>query len=200
MSRSEYLGAYSQLISSKPALGALGYVFFVSAANDNLFVVYGAWLEKSFGLGIVALGLGTSLIGVAELAGEGLTAAVADRFGLKCSVVAGLGLSVLSYFALPFLDTSLTAALTGLAILFFIYEFTLVTSLSLCTEMLPRLRATMMSGFFATAGMGRVLGALMGGAVWHAGGILATGCVSGGLTFLGLLCLMRGLKGWDQKS
>ena len=56
----------------------------------------------------------------------------------------------------------------------------------------------MMSGFFATAGIGRVLGALMGGAVWQAGGILATGCISGGLTFLGLLCLMFGLKGWDQ--
>jgi predicted MFS family arabinose efflux permease len=88
--------------------------------------------------------------------------------------------------------------LTGLAILFFIFEFTMVTSLSLCTEILPGFRATMMSGFFATAGIGRVLGALMGGAVWQAGGILATGCVSGGLTFLGMLCLMRGLKGWQS--
>ena len=194
----EYLGAYSQLIANKPALGALGYVFFISAANDNLFVVYGAWLEKSFGLGIVALGLGTSLIGVAELLGEGLTAAVSDRIGLKRALVTGLSLSVLSYFALPFLDMSLTAALTGLAVLFFIFEFTMVTSLSLCTEILPGFRATMMSGFFATAGIGRVFGALMGGAVWQAGGILATGCISGVLTFLGMLCLLRGLKGWRR--
>ncbi|MBC2713330.1 MAG: MFS transporter [Desulfosarcina sp.] len=174
-SPSEYLGAYSRLISNKPALGALGYAFFISAANDNLFVVYGAWLEKGFGLGIVALGLGTSLIGVAELVGEGLTAAISDRFGLKRAVITGLILSILSYFALPFLDMSLTTAMTGLAILFFTFEFTIVTSLSLCTEMLPGFRATMMSGFFAAAGIGRVLGALMGGAVWHAGGILATG-------------------------
>ena len=196
----EYLGAYSRLIANKPALGALGYVFFISAANDNLFVVYGAWLEKSFGLGIVALGLGTSLIGAAELLGEGLTAAVSDRFGLKRALIAGLSLSVLSYVALPFLDTSLTAALTGLAILFFIFEFTMVTSLTLCTEILPGFRATMMSGFLATAGIGRVLGALMGGAVWQAGGILATGCISGILTFLGMLCLLRGLKEWDKGS
>ncbi|WP_372678174.1 MFS transporter, partial [Desulfosarcina sp.] len=198
ISPAEYLGAYSRLIANKPALGALGYVFFTSAANDNLFVVYGAWLEKSFGLGIVALGLGTSLIGVAELLGEGLTAAVSDRFGLKRALIVGLSLSVLSYVALPFLDTSLTASLTGLAILFFIFEFTMVTSLTLCTEILPGFRATMMSGFFATAGIGRMVGALMGGAVWQAGGILATGCLSGGLTFLGMLCLMRGLKGWDR--
>jgi DHA1 family inner membrane transport protein len=87
------------------------------------------------------------------------------------------------------LASSLTAAWTGLAILFFIFEFTMVTSISLCTEILPGFRATMMSGFFATAGIGRVLGALMGGAVWQAGGILATGCISGGLTVLGLVCL-----------
>jgi len=198
VSPSEYLGAYARLIANKPALGALGYVFFVSAANDNLFVVYGAWLEKSFGLGIVALGLGTSLIGVAELAGEGLTATISDRFGLKRAIIVGLSLSVLSYFSLPFLDTSLTAAMTGLAILFFIYEFTLVTSLTLCTEILPGFRATMMSAFFATAGVGRALGALMGGAVWKTGGMLATGCISGVLTFLGLLCLLRGLRGWGR--
>ncbi len=199
-SSSEYLDAYSQLRVSKPALGALGYAFFVSAANDNLFVVYGAWLEKSFGLGIVALGLGTSLIGVAELAGEGFTAALSDRFGLKRALFAGLSLTVLSYVALPFLDSSLTAALAGLAMLFFTFEFSMVTSLSLCTEMLPGFRATMMSGFFATAGIGRVIGALMGGAVWQAGGILATGCLSGVLTLLGLLCLMRGLRGWDRSG
>jgi predicted MFS family arabinose efflux permease len=194
----EYLGAYSRLLGNKPALGALAYVFFVSAANDNLFVVYGAWLEKSFGLGIVALGLGPSLIGVAELVGEGLTAAVSDRIGLKRALVAGLGLSVMGYLALPFLERSLAVSLGGLAVLFLIFEFTMVTSITLCTEILPGFRATMMSGFFATAGIGRVVGALMGGAVWQAGGILATGCLSGGLTFLGMLCLVRGLKGWRQ--
>jgi DHA1 family inner membrane transport protein len=200
VSHTNFLGAYSRLIANKPALGALGYVFFVSAANDNLFVVYGAWLEKNFGLGIVALGLGTSLIGVAELLGEGLTASVSDRFGLQRAMVAGLTLSVLSYFALPFLGTSLTAALAGLAVLFFIFEFTMVTSITLCTEILPGFRATMMSGFFATAGIGRVLGALTGGVVWQSGGILATGCLSGILAFLGLLCLIRGLKGWDHRG
>jgi DHA1 family inner membrane transport protein len=117
---------------------------------------------------------------------------------LKKAVVIGLSLSVLSYFALPFMELSLAAAVSGLAILFFIYEFTLVTSLSLCTEMLPGFRATMMSGFFAAAGIGRVLGALMGGVVWQGGGILAIGCASGTLAFLGLLCLIHGLKGWNQ--
>ncbi len=191
-----YFGTFLQLLSNRPALGTLGYAFFVSAANDNLFVVYGAWLEKNFGLGLVALGLGTSLIGIAELAGEGLTAAISDRIGLKRAVLVGLCCSGLSYLLLPWLGTSLPAALTGLGILFFTFEFTLVTSLTLSTELLPENRATMMAGFFATAGIGRVVGALMGGFVWQAEGILGTGCISGALTGLGLLCMVFGLKKW----
>lgn len=200
VSWSAYLGTYAQLITSRPAMGALGYAFFVSAGNDNLFVVYGAWLEKSFGLGIVALGMGTSLIGVAELMGEGFTAAIADRFGLKRALFIGLMLTALSYFGLPFLDASLTAAMTGLAIVFFTFEFSMVTSLSICTEILPGSRATMMAGLLATAGVGRVVGALMGGAVWQSGGILATSCLSGSLTLLGLSCLIFGLSGWQQSD
>jgi MFS transporter, DHA1 family, inner membrane transport protein len=198
LSLPDYLGAFGELLASKPARGILGYAFFASAANDNLFVVYGAWLEKDFGLGIVALGMGTSVIGAAELTGEALTAALSDRFGLKRAVFAGLVLCILSYIALPWLDSSLTAAMVGLAFLFLAFEFTMVTSLSLCTELLPGHRATMMSGFLAAAGIGRVLGALMGSPVWHAGGVLATGCVSGGLTSLGLLCLIYGLNRWRQ--
>jgi DHA1 family inner membrane transport protein len=197
-SRSSVIGSYGRLLSSRPAVGALGYAFFTSAGNDNLFVVYGAWLEKSFGLDLVALGLGTSLIGIAELAGEGLTASLSDRIGLKRAVILGIGLSVVSYFTLFLWDSSLTVALTALAILFLLFEFAMVSSLSLCTELLPGLRATMMSGFLAMAGIGRAFGALMGGAVWQHGGIFAIGCVSGLLTLMGIGCLIYGLRGWRQ--
>ena len=194
-----FFRAYTHLLTSRPALGALAYAFFVSAANDNLFVIYGAWLEDRFGIGLVALGLGTSLIGAAELLGEGLTAALADRLGLRRALFGGLALTILGYLALPLLDASLAAALTGLALLFLAFEFTMVTSLSLGTELLPGYRATMMASFLATAGLGRVVGALMGGAVWQSGGMIATGLLSGGLSFAGMLCLMIGLKGWNQE-
>jgi len=47
------LNAWRRLGRERAALGALGFGFFACAANDNLFVVYGAWLEKSFDLSIV---------------------------------------------------------------------------------------------------------------------------------------------------
>ncbi len=187
--------AFFTLLKKRPAMGALGYAFFSSAANDNLFVIYGAWLETSFGLGVVALGIGTIAIGAAELFGEASSAAISDRMGLKQAVIAGLCCSTLSYGLLPFFSSSLPLALSGLFFLFIFFEFTLVTSLSLCTEILPEYRATMMSGFFAAAGAGRVVGALLGGHIWAWGGIAATGIVSSLISIFGIFCLLWGLKG-----
>jgi predicted MFS family arabinose efflux permease len=191
--------AWQQLTRQRPALGALGFAFFVSAANDNLFVIYGAWLEKSFQLSVVALGFGTTAIGAAELLGELLTATLADRIGLKRSVVGGLILCILSYAVLPLLGQSLPSALTGLWLIFLTFEFTIVCSLSLCTELLPGSRATMMAGFFAAAGAGRVVGAFSGGAVWLVGGILSTALASAALSLLGLLALLWGLHRWHAR-
>jgi len=44
-------------------LGLLGVALFASVANDNFFVVYGAWLEEAFLLSIVTLGITTTVIG-----------------------------------------------------------------------------------------------------------------------------------------
>lgn len=191
--------AWRKLFTERSTLGAVGFAFFVSAANDNLFVVYGAWLEKSFSLSIIALGLGTSIIGVAELAGEGLTAAISDWLGLKRSVVIGLSLCVVSYVVLPLMSQTLPLALSGLFCVFLTYEFTIVSALSLCTELLPGTRATMMSGFLGAAGAGRVIGALIGGPIWLKGGILITGFVSAAISTLGLLCLVWGLRDWGSR-
>jgi len=190
---------WQRLGKERAALGAIGFSFFVSVANDNLFVVYGAWLEEAFGLNIVALGLWTSAIGMAELSGESLTAALADRFGLKRSVILGLSLCSMSYWLLPILGQGLAPAFGSLFLIFLTFEFTIVSFLSICTELLPGSRATMMSGFLAAAGFGRIVGALIGGPVWLAGGILATGLVSATISGLALVSLGWGLKGWRQQ-
>lgn len=191
---------WRRLGQERGAMGVIGFSFFVSAANDNLFVVYGAWLEKSFDLSLVALGLGTGIIGAAELAGESLTAAVSDRLGLKRSIILGLCLCMVSYGVLPLLGETLPRALGGLFLIFITFEFTIVSALSLCTELLPGSRATMISAFLAAAGAGRVVGALTGGLVWLTGGILLTTLVSTGVTGLGLGSLIWGLRGWGEAS
>lgn len=188
--------AWRRVLRRREAIGALWFVFFISAANDNLFVVYGVWLEQSYSLSIVALGLGTGMIGLAELVGEFMTAVLADRIGLKSAVGGGLLASMIAYLILPLVGLNLPGALTGLFIVFLVFEFTMVCFLSLSTELIPAQRATMMSIILAAAGLGRVVGALGGGPVWMAGGIMATAITSALTSGLGLAFLFWGLRGW----
>ena len=197
---SVYISTISRLVKQRTPLGAMGFVLLLNAANDNLFVVYGAWLEKSFHLGIVALGLATTIIGAAELLGEMITAFLGDRIGLPRLIAMGTMVSAVCYIALPAIGINLSLALGGLFFVFFAFEVAIVTSISLCTELLPEARATMMAGFHASAGLGRVIGALIGGPIWIAGGIYATGIVSGVMTGLALVILMWGIRGWKPNK
>jgi len=185
-----------RLSKERAVLGTLGFSLLVGAANDNLFVVYGIWLESAFGLSIVVLGAATTVIGLAELLGEGLTASIADRLGLKRAIAAGSILSALSYILLPLVGHTLPLALMGLFITFLTFEFTIVTAISLFTEILPHARATMMSSSVAAISIGRAIGALVGVPVWLAGGMWATGFVSAAGSGLALVLLVWGLRGW----
>ena len=191
--------AWGQIIRQRVALGAVLFGFFFSAANDTLFVVYGVWLEGAFDLSVVALGLGMGMIGVAEFIGEFMTASLGDRIGLKRSVIGGCTLVICSYLSLPLLSWSLPLVLSGLFCVFLTFEFSIVSFISLCTELMPEQRATMMAAFFAAAGIGRMLGALLGGLVWMAGGIWATAVTTAVITALGLVALGWGLYGWHSR-
>lgn len=189
----------SQLITIRPALGMLAFGFWISLANDNLFVVYGAWFERDFNVTLVSLGFSTVAIGLAELLGEFLTTVFSDSIGLKRATVGGLILAIIAYLLLPVIGVSLPLAMVGMFLVFAAFEFTMVTSFSLSTELLPQARATMMAGFYATAGLGRMVGVLIGGYLWRSGGIASVAWVSAGLTGLGLLSLLWGLQGWKPK-
>ncbi|MCK5100707.1 MAG: MFS transporter, partial [Desulfobacteraceae bacterium] len=170
------------------------FAFFVSLANDNLFVVYGAWLEKSFGLGVVAIGIGTMFIGAAELLGEMSTATLADKIGLKRSVVIGVVLSTMAYIAVPYIGNTLYFALAALFLVFLFFEFFLVSFLSVCTELVPQSRATMMSLVFLCAGLGRMTGAFAGGIIWKSMGINSVCIFSAIVNFIALIVLIPGIR------
>jgi len=173
-----FLLSFKQLIQSRPAVGMLTFGFWISLANDSLFVAYGAWFEQAFLVSIVTLGFSTVAIGCAELLGESLTAIFADRIELKRSIVIGLGLTVCAYVLLPIIGRTLPLAMVGMFCIFLTSEISMVTSFSLSTELLPEARATMVAGFYAAAGIGRMIGVLVGGALWEFGGITALSACS----------------------
>jgi predicted MFS family arabinose efflux permease len=101
---------------------------------------------------------------------------------------------------LPWMRQSLPLSLSGLFFVFLTHEFTIVSALSISTELLPEFRATMMSTFLAAAGMGRMVGALIGGSIWLSGGIQLTAIVSAVISAMGLMALIWGLRGWKHKK
>lgn len=183
-----------KLVTNPVSLRVMGFAFFVSLANDNLFVVYGAWLEKSFNLSVIAIGLSTTCIGVAELLGEVSTATLADRTGLKRSVVIGVILSTIAYGALPFVGNTLVFALFSLFFIFLFFEFFFVSFLSVCTELIPQSRATMMSLVFLCGGLGRMTGAFTGGILWNGMGIHYVCLFSVIVNFIALIALVPVIK------
>lgn len=191
-SRTSLISNWKKIIKQRKVLGVLSFVFFMSLGNDNLFVIYGAWLEKSYDLSLAAIGFGTLFIGFSEVLGEGFTVFFSDRIGLKKTIIAGLILCALSYFILPVLDIGLFYVLAGLFLVFFFFELTIVTSMSLSTELVPELRASTMAAFFAIAGLGRVAGAFSGGLIWSHYGLVPICIVSGLCTVLALISILAG--------
>ncbi len=183
-----------KLVTNPVPLSVMGFAFFVSLANDNLFVVYGAWLEKSFSLSVMAIGVATMAIGAAELLGEMSTATLADRIGLKKSIIFGVILSTVAYITVPFVGNKLFFALSALFLVFLFFEFFLVSFLSVCTELMPQSRATMMSLVFLCAGLGRMSGAFSGGIIWNSMGISGVCIFSAIANFIALVVLIPGIK------
>jgi len=195
----ETLDFWKQILGNRAAVGVLLFALFIATANDAIFVVYGAWLEGSFNLSIIALGISTTIIGIAEVLGDSLTAFLSDKIGLKKSTFSGLTILAISFMLLPLADKSLTAALVGLFFIFVSFEFTFVSAISLSTELTPESRATMMSGFYAIAGVGHMIGALLGGMAWSMGELIGTSILATSFTLMALLALLWGISSWKRQ-
>lgn len=85
------------------------------------------------------------MTGLADLCGSGLVSLVTDRVGKKLAVVLGLLGMIVGYMLLPWLNLSLTLAVTSLILPRFCFEFAFVSNLSLLSEQVPRQRGKVLS-------------------------------------------------------
>jgi len=186
------------VIASRAALSALALVALCSAANETINLIFGVWLEDAFSLKIAALGAASAVIGLSELGGEGLTAALADRLGKPRAVGLGLAANSLAALALPFLGRTIPGAMAGLFLFYISFEFTVVSSIPMMTEILPQARATFMAASVAGHFLGRSLGALLA-APAYSFGILGNCLGATGLNLLAFVALayLAGRIGWS---
>jgi predicted MFS family arabinose efflux permease len=151
-------GDIKKVLTSTPALLGMMIGFLILAGNEAVNVVFGVWIQESFGLQIAALGAASIIIGFSELTGEGLTAFLADRLGKEKSVFLGLLLNSLFVLTLPWLGRSIAGAMVWLFVFYFTFELIIVSVLPLMTEVMPQARATMMALFIAAGSLGRAFG------------------------------------------
>jgi predicted MFS family arabinose efflux permease len=157
---------------------AVGLLFMF--AIENVFVIYGAWMEETFSLSVGALGLASIVIGIAEAMGEGFSTGLVDRLGKKTAVLGGLLLNAGAYLLLPLLSGNLTSALVGLFVLLIAFEFSIVSSFPLISELAPDARGKLMALNVAALSAGRMAGSLTATPLWLRGGLGLNAVVSCG--------------------
>ena len=195
------------VIAHPTALAGLAMGLCFSSANEVVNLIFGVWMEDSFGLQIATLGAASAVIGLSELGGETLTAAITDRLGKPLAVGLGLGLNSAAALALPFLGGSLAGAMVGLFLFYLTFEYTLVSSIPLMTEVLPPARATLMAANAASLSLGRAVGAIAATPLYLYGkglpsvpDMLPVALAAIGFNLLASLALRRLRRGLDLKS
>jgi predicted MFS family arabinose efflux permease len=152
---------YRTVFTSIPALSGISIAMFASAGNELVNVIFGVWLEDSFGLKIAALAGASAVIGLSELSGEGLVALTTDRLGKPLALTIGLISNAFASLLLPFIGQTQVGALIGLFLFYITFEYILVSHIPLMTELVPTARATMLSANVTGHSLGRALGALL---------------------------------------
>ncbi len=160
---------FGTVLRSGTTMAGLTVMLLICTANQLVNVVFGVWLNQSFGLQIAALGGASALIGIAELIGEGGVSAFADRIGTRKAVFYGLIASVIACAVLPLIGGTSLGAYIGLFLFYLTFEFAIVSLIPMMTGVLPEARGTVMALNIASANLGRGLGSLIAAPIFLGG-------------------------------
>lgn len=195
---SSLFSSLKPVFKSPLSLAALAMGLAVVCANETVNLVFGVWIESSFGLKIAALGAASAVIGFSELGGEIFSASLVDRLGKERSIILGLVLNIVSTLALPWLGSSLWGALAGLFFFYLTFEFTIVSILPFMTEIQPEARATLMAVNIAAFALGRMLGTLAARSTYN--GSLLWNCLAAAALDLLALAALWGVQRIRKKT
>ena len=160
------------VLTNLPALAGISIAMWATASNELVNLIFGVWLEDSFGLKIAALAGASAVIGLSELSGEGLVALTTDRLGKPRALVLGLIGNILAALLLPIVGRTEIGALVGLFLFYITFEYVLVSHIPLMTEVMPNARATLLSFNVMGHSFGRAIGALVAVFIYERFGFL----------------------------
>jgi len=180
---------YLAVLTSRPALAGISIALLASAGNELISIIFGVWLEDSFGLKIAALAGASAVIGISELSGEGLVAFTTDKLGKPLALTIGLVSNALAVILLPFIGHTQIGALIGLFLFYITFEYVMVSHIPLMTELVPSARATLLSLNVTGYSLGRALGAFLAAIIYKEFGFLFVALTTATLNIAALVAL-----------
>jgi predicted MFS family arabinose efflux permease len=180
---------FRSVLTNFPALAGISIAMWASAGNEMVNLIFGVWLEDSFGLKIAALAGASAVIGLSELSGEGLVALTTDRLGKPRALVLGLTGNALAALLLPIVGKTELGALIGLFLFYITFEYVMVSHIPLMTEVMPEARATLLSFNLTGHSLGRMIGALLATFIYQRLGFISVALISVLFNVFALLAL-----------
>ena len=180
-----------QVFKSRDAVAGVLMILFFCAAHEVVNLVFGVWMEDTYGLSINELGLASTAIGLAELISVALISWLITRVGSKSSVGIGLIASALTAISIPILGSfSVWGAEIGLFLFNLAFQMPFIAYAPLLSEVLPTAKASLLGTTFAAVGIGRMFGALIAPYIF-AKGFLYNTIFSMLLFMISLFCLSK---------
>ena len=151
-----------QVISSPTAIAGVLMILFFCAAHEVVNLVFGVWMEDSYGLTINELGIASTVIGIAEILSVVTVSWLITKVGSKRTVAIGLVFSAITAIFIPWIGRfGLWGAEVGLFLFNLAFQIPFIAYAPLLTEVLPLARASLLGATLASVGVGRMLGALV---------------------------------------
>ena len=184
-----YLGIHQRSAWSCILISVFNYF-----ATTHVMIIHGGWLEAEYGFGAKSLGTVALILGMFDWLGSIIVSVAGDNIGKKRSVLIGITGMMISFTMLPFFNTGIYRAVTGLALTRFFFEFATVSGFPLISEQDPSQRGKILS-FSVTGGLvGTTLAAITGPAAYLKYGVAGLGPISAAavcFSFVLLLLFVR---------
>ena len=163
---------FRSVLTNIPAIAGISIGLWASAANELVSLIFGVWLEDSFGLKIAALAGASAVIGLSELGGEGLVALTTDKLGKPRALLLGVVGNAVAALLLPIVGRTQFGALIGLFLFYITFEYVMVSHIPMMTEVMPEARATLLSFNLTGHSLGRMIGAFLATNMYQSFGFL----------------------------
>lgn len=175
------------VLRHRPALLFLVFGALISFAHQLMILTYAPYMIQTFGMTPEQLGLASIVLGVADVIAELLTIALVDRVGKRRAVLVSTALFVVSLGLVVVWAGALAPLLAGLFLVSLTFEFALVASLPVASELVPPARATMMGFVTFVHSSGRIIASLIALPLFVAGQltlVMAVALIAVALSFV----------------